>query len=180
MSHENQFLLNGVSYGKQVEDFWSWSYSELLLNRIRGDLAEYIVALALKEEVEKTDAWSSYDLLYKKSIKIEIKSAAYIQSWAQSKNTNIVFNIAPKKEWNYITKKMGHEVKRHADFYVFSLLSNKDSSTLNPLDMDQWDFYLCSTDFINNNFKKQKSINLNVLKRNIESVKFEKIQNFFA
>ncbi|HEU4389933.1 MAG TPA: hypothetical protein VFV34_19175, partial [Blastocatellia bacterium] len=32
--------------------------------------------------------------------------------------------------------------KRHADVYVFALLKHQDKASLDPLDLDQWEFYV--------------------------------------
>ena len=69
-----------------VLDYWRWSTSDLVGNTARGVLAEYIVARALKiptgEEIR--DGWAPFDLETPDGIKIEVKSAAYVQSWAVS------------------------------------------------------------------------------------------------
>jgi hypothetical protein len=61
--------------------FWKWSCSDLVSNATRGILAEYIVARALglaKNGVR--DEWAAYDLCTPEGIKIEVKSAAYLQN----------------------------------------------------------------------------------------------------
>jgi len=161
-----------------LSDFYKWSYSDLLLNKTRGDLAEYIVACALNKNVIKTDAWSSFDLFYKDKYKIEVKSAAYIQSWKQKSVSTIRFNISPRREWDFETKKMSVEVKRHADIYVFSLLANKNKHLINPLDLKQWIFYVLTTLELNTIYPKQKSVTLRSLnKNNYEPICFENIKS---
>jgi len=73
-------------------DFWRWSMSDLVRDATRGRLAEFIVAKALSISIDAVrDEWGAYDLKMPEGIKIEVKSAAYIQSWNQSKLSAISF-----------------------------------------------------------------------------------------
>ena len=49
--------------------------------------------------------------------------------------------------------------------YVFCLLAHKDKATLNPLDLDQWEFYVVPTAWLNEVLPVQKSVPLSFLKR---------------
>ena len=71
------------SNGKQVDemtitDFWKWYGSDLVNNALRGNLAEYIVGLALGQQNKIQEGWAAWDLTYT-GIKIEVKSSGYIQ-----------------------------------------------------------------------------------------------------
>lgn len=61
-------------------DFWRWSCSDLISNATRGILAEYIIAQALGVAKGIRKEWAPYDLLTPEGIRVEVKSAAYIQS----------------------------------------------------------------------------------------------------
>ena len=50
------------------------------------------------------------------------------------------------------------EKKRQADVYVFCVLKHKEQDTINPLDLEQWDFYPVSTAILNETVKGQKTI----------------------
>ncbi|WP_156153452.1 hypothetical protein [Domibacillus robiginosus] len=41
--------------------------------------------------------WNAFDLVTPTGIKVEVKSAAYVRSWQQVKNSAISFRIAPAK-----------------------------------------------------------------------------------
>ena len=75
--------------------FWQWSSSDVVSNATRGILAEYIVGKALgsikNEDVR--DEWGAYDLKTQAGVRVEVKSAAYIQSWEQSRLSKISFNV---------------------------------------------------------------------------------------
>ena len=57
------------------------------------------------------------------------------------------------------------EPKRHADLYVFCLLKHKESSTIDPLKLEQWEFYVVPTFVLNNYERSQSSITINSLKK---------------
>jgi len=152
---KEDFLYSGNKLEKKLLDFWSWNSSDLLNNAMRWKLAEYIIAIALWIDNWYRIEWDDYDLIYK-NLKIEIKSWAYLQSWEQEKFSNIIFWIKPTNNWNWI-------YKRQSDIYIFALLKCKDSSKINPLNLEQWDFYILETEILNNKLWLQKTIWLNSL-----------------
>lgn len=159
-------------------DFYEWAYSDLLINNQRGHLAEFIVAKALNIDSQKRLEWDPYDLKYN-DIKIEIKSCAYIQAWKQKQFSKIAFDIAPTRLYDYEYECYSNECKRQSDIYCFCLLKHKDRKTINPLDTDQWEFYIVTTEFLNFHFGDQKKISLSkLLKNNVKSVKYQEIKLF--
>ena len=67
--------------GLTLGDFWSWAYS-VFSNLNRSVFAEFIVGSALGIIGLPRVEWRAYDFLYCGK-KIEVKSAAYVQSWEQ-------------------------------------------------------------------------------------------------
>ena len=125
-------------------DFWRWSASDLTNNALRGVLAEYIVALALGLTKSTRVEWDAHDLVTPSGAKIEIKSAAYLQSWAQAKLSKISFGIRQTQ----LLSGESRESKRQAQIYVFCLLHHQEQTTLDPLDLKQWTFYLVPTEVL--------------------------------
>src|ERR1035437_2209122 len=78
--------------GRTVGDFWQWGYSDILSNRNRSIFAEFMVGVALGVVEKPRVRWDAVDLRYA-GFKIEVKSAAYIQSWPQKKLSAIRFEI---------------------------------------------------------------------------------------
>lgn len=148
--------------GRQLEttllDFWRWSASDLVNNSLRGQLAEYIVAQALRINPKLRVEWDSYDLLTTTGIRIEVKSAAYLQSWYHKKLSAISFGIRPTLGWDATTSIYETEAKRQSDLYVFCLLSHQDKDTVDPLNVDQWEFYVLATSVLNQTCPAQKTI----------------------
>jgi hypothetical protein len=141
--------------------FWQWSTSDLVSNATRGILAEYIVVLALglaKEGVRRE--WDAYDLELLDGTKVEVKSAAYVQSWHQERLSRIEFGVAKRRAWSAETNTLSDEVRRHADVYVFALLSHPDRTTIDPLDVGQWEFFVVPTSALDERQRSQQSITL--------------------
>jgi len=59
--------------------------------------------------------------------------------------------------------------------YVFCLLHHEDKQTVQPLNLDQWEFYVLATEQLNKYARSQHSITLNSLKRLTTSVDYENL-----
>src|SRR5579864_2751938 len=85
-----RFRLAGKALDLNLLGFWQWSVSDLVSNATRGRLAEYIVARALGlPDHGVRDEWAAYDLITAEGIRIEVKSASYLQSWYQKKHSTV-------------------------------------------------------------------------------------------
>lgn len=146
-------------------DFWSWAYSDLMDNTQRGKIAEYIVATAINQENFLNDSFSKYDLITDEGIKIEVKASAYLQSWKQKDYSSITFNIPKTYGWNAEDNAYENEKKRQSDIYVFCILNHKDKKTVNPLNINQWEFYILKTSIIDEKCNNSKTISLTRLKK---------------
>lgn len=145
--------------------FWQWMGSDLTNNTYRGMLAEYIVACDLGVHTGTRTEWDAFDLVTSEGIKVEVKSAAYVQSWFQKKHSYIKFKICSTIGWDAQTNTYGEQRKRQADVYVFCLLKHKEKATLNPLDLSQWDFFVLPTAVLNEKLPEKESIALSSLLR---------------
>ncbi len=148
-------------------EFWSWNQSDLIENRTRGILAEFIVKKALKIETANQirTEWDDYDLITEKGTKIEIKSASYIQTWKQENGfSDISFDIK-------VSKRNNKGKKRVSDYYVFCLLDCKDQNKINPMKLEQWTFYVKESKEIDRILGNQKTINLNSLLKKLNPIK---------
>jgi len=157
-----KFQIENKTLKFELSEFWSWNQSNLIENRTRGILAEFIIKKALEIESDYRIEWDDFDLISNCGKKLEIKSAAYIQSWEQKKYSDIKFGISPTTRTNDNPKYDGTK-KRWSDFYIFCLLKNKDQKTINPLDLNQWTFFVLKTKILNKQKPKQQTIGLNPL-----------------
>ena len=176
-SEHEELTLFGSPIGYKMLDFWRWGMSNILSNTERGMLAEFIVATAVGFDAPIRNDWNEYDLTADAGqIKIEVKSAAYIQSWEQRNISSIRFSIKKSGCWNSNTNTYS-EAKRHSDLYVFCLLNHKEQETLDPLKLEQWEFYVLETDILNKNCKNQNSISLSALQKLADAISYNQLRN---
>jgi hypothetical protein len=156
--------IQGEKTPHSVLDFWQWSSSDLLGNTMRGVLVEYIVGTALGILKDVRIEWAEYDRLTHEGIKLEIKSAAYLQSWSQKRLSKISFGIEPKMPQTPPQEPTTEPLlRRQADVYIFCLLHHRDMLTVNPLSLDQWTFYCLATKKIDAECRDQKTLSLSRL-----------------
>ncbi len=164
LTGKEEFTLYGKKTGLTVMDYWAWSYSDLYDNTMRGVMAEFLVASSLKVTPPDTKVrtnWLPYDVTSPSGRRIEVKSAAYIQSWTPDNiYSKIGFDIGKKIAWNGVTS--ASEAKRNCDLYVFCVFTalTRDISVLN---LDYWDFYVLPTSILNEKVPNQKHIALSSL-----------------
>ena len=169
LNGNEEFTLCGSSIGITVRDFWSWAYSDLLNNTYRGVMAEFLVYSSMlpptppSSRTQMRADWLPYDVTSPSGRRIEVKSAAYLQSWTKDYYSQILFDIAPKHAW---TPEEGSspELKRNSDIYVFCVYTalTREKSIL---DLDLWDFYVLATSTLNQKVPNQKKIALSSLQK---------------
>jgi hypothetical protein len=152
--------------GGTLLDFWSWSSSDILGNTVRGVLAEYLVALDLGIADGVRTEWDRCDLRLGET-RIEVKSAAYLQSWKQKNVSRVIFGIRPTVGWDAETGEYDKDPtpKRQADVYVFAQLGTPGATEVDPLDVGQWVFYIIPTEALNASLGAQKTLTLDALRR---------------
>ena len=175
-SGDEPFRTGQETLGFTLQDYWRWSGSDLLNNAARGVMAEYLVAKALGLTEDPREEWGEVDAEVPGGGKVEVKSAAYIQSWKQRDYSTISFDIAKKKSaWNPKTGKYKRldPPERIADVYVFCLLKHRCQSTINPLDVKQWDFFVVPRSELDySDWGDNKSIGLNSLSRLTKPIEY--------
>ena len=132
-SGEEPFHQAGTPLDFALLGFWQWFGSDLPSNALRGCIAEYLVTQALGQAHGTRVEWDACDIRLPEGISVEVKSAAYHQSWSQKALSPIVFSIAPAMGWDSTTEIQATERGRIADVYVFCLLAHQDRSTLDVL-----------------------------------------------
>ncbi len=167
-----RFIFNGQDIGINVLDFWKFSYSDLNSDP-RDYLAEYLVSHALGiDKPYNKEGWTLFDILYKGK-RIEVKCTGYFQTWRTDGATSNIrsFSISPAHD------KENNTYERQNDVYVFCLLLGTTRETANPLNLDNWEFYIVPTSLINEQCGKNKRINLNRIKKlGIKTSKYTNIK----
>ena len=159
------FKATGQPLPFALGDFWCWQGSDLLSNAQRGILAEYIVAKALGSAPPVREEWAALDAETADGITVEVKSSAYLQSWAQKRPSQIRFTIRATRRWDEDKYSRVDDVRRQAQVYVFCVFAARDKDTANPLDLDQWEFYVLPAGVLNEKAAGQKGIGLSSLLR---------------
>ena len=163
---QEELHADGEGLGSNLLSFWRWSTSDLVSNVTRGRLAEFIVAKALGISTDGVrNEWDAYDLETKDGVKIEVKSAAYLQSWHQERLSSIAFRVPKTRSWDPDSNRLENEAKRPADVYVFAVLAHRNKSTVDPLNVNQWHFYVLPTRILDGRTRSQHSITLKTLER---------------
>ncbi len=127
--------------GATLRDFWAWTLSDLRTNTVRPMRAEFLVARALRAAHRPRIEWDPYDVVTPDGVRVEVKSSAYLQAWAQTKPSAINFSGLVAKTW---TARDGYSPagSYNADVYVFAVLTTTDHATYDALDVDQWSFWV--------------------------------------
>lgn len=154
-----------------LPSFSTWAASAILGNTLRGVFAEYLVARAVGDTSEVRIEWDAVDVITPSKIKIEVKSAAYIQEWKQKRPSVITFDIARKLWFDSSTGQYAQVPSRLADVYVFALftwaedLEDKSAAQAAILDTRHWQFGVLATSVIDATLNTQRTIRLEPLKR---------------
>jgi hypothetical protein len=133
---------------------------------LRGLLAEYLVARALGLATDGArDSRSSLDLRTKTGLRVEVKSAAYLQREDENKlpTIEILTDTTPTAEADSDTRRK--EGRRRADVYVFAVLAPAVKKDVDPLNVAQWRFYVVRASVLAAKTRSQQSISLATLER---------------
>ena len=132
---------------------------------MRGVIGEYWVANALNILHKRRHGWETWDLETEDGIRIEVKTAGYLQSWHTSgqEPSSPVFGINPVNVKADPNRGLRAGQYRPANVYVFCLHSNLDPTTHDPLDISQWNFYVLATTELDRQRPNGKSIGLRSL-----------------
>lgn len=169
LSGNEPFTMGGSWSGHTVLDFWRWLGSDLNNNILRAALGEYIVSMAFDVPYNAVrDRWSAYDVMSKHGLRIEVKTAAYTQTWQQKKPSLICFDVAKKVAEGIVPS----IAKRYSDLYVFCIYM-ANTADQSPLELTNWEFYTVWTDDIDFRLGNQKSITLVSLVRRLPYQKLD-------
>ena len=135
-------------------------------------LAEFIVATALGIPTDGIqESWAAWDLTTPDGVRAEVKSAAYLQSCAQKGPSRISFDMPRTLAWDADGGGFADVARRHAHVHVFALLAHTDKATVNPLDLDQWVFFVLPTAVLDGRSRSQHLITLKTLEGLTETLR---------
>lgn len=157
LNGNERFTHNGNDLGLSVMDYWKFQFSNLIDNL--GFVAEFLIAQALnKDEPDNCMGFTLYDIDYR-GRRIEVKATSYYQAFKKSHiiSEHRVFSIR-KTHIEYQNSKS--PLARQNDIYIFCLDKGRTKETANPLNLENWDFYVVPTKVINEQFGNQKTLSL--------------------
>lgn len=166
--HKNGKEIILKSGKRNIQQFWRWGYSDLIQNITRGVLAEFIVAWALDLDYKPRDPWRAYDLLTNNKKRVEVKSTGYLQEWYRKRkfpeNIHPKFVICQTRRWT-AEEGMQKEPTFNADIYVLCYHNEKDFNNIDPMNLNQWEFWVFTEKEIINLLRGRKSITISQLKK---------------
>ena len=176
LTGNEKFILNNEEVGLNVQDFWSYAFSNVMDKE--DEIAEFLVASALdvKNPTNK-EYWTLYDILYQDT-RIEVKQTSYYHSWTKERSKALRFDIAPRDGNNREEPYCEPGLHRQNDIYVFCIVDGGSFEESYPLNLDAWTFYVVPTTVINRDFPEtQKAVLATSVKKNYAdyACKFDKL-----
>lgn len=174
---EEKFYLDDKETKLSLKDFWQYQYHNIY--NLQQYIAEYIVGKALGlERAQNTEYWTLYDILYRNT-RIEIKETSYYHPWNEGKKVSHqrMFSIA-KANSSYEDEDVAHNrFERQNDIYVFCVLNGETREESYPLELNNWEFYIVPTTFINENCGDNKKISLGRIRKfGFEAKRFDQVK----
>jgi len=177
MNGKEKFISQNKELDFGMLEFWCSKFSNVY--NIQEYIAEFLVEQALGiEKSHNTEYWTLFDILYK-DYRIEIKETGYYHPWNENGKISEMrrFGIT-KANSKYENKESSNIYERQNDIYVFCLNVGKTKETSNPLNIDNWEFYIVPTKKINEVCKNYKSIGLNKVKKIATKVNYFEIKEY--
>ena len=131
--------------------------------RLNGRELDFSVLKALRKGLpDNCNGWTVYDLNYRGK-RIEVKATSYWQSWKKSHAISEQRTFSIRKTYvDYQNNKS--EKERQNDIYIFCLDKGREEKSSNPLNLENWTFFVVPTSVINDSFGDQKVLSLNKIK----------------
>ncbi len=175
LTGKEKFIFKSVPTELNMLELWQWKYSDIY--DIQNVIAEYIIEKALGiERSQNVGSWTLFDIEYR-SKRIEVKETAYYHSW-QEPGDKISMQRAfgvTKAYSKY--KDATSSFERQNDIYVFCLNVGFTREESNPLDLDNWEFYIVPTNIINKECGNNKTISLGKVKSLSKTFKYDEIKS---
>jgi len=171
----NKFVFNNKELSFGILEFWQQKYSNIY--NMQEVIAEFLVEKALGiDKAQNTDYWTLYDILYR-NYRIEIKETSYYHPW--NKNANVskrrTFGITQANS-TYDSQDTENKFERQNDIYVFCLNTGETEETSNPMNLNNWEFYIIPTSVINKECGNNKTISLNRVRKLTQKISYDKIK----
>lgn len=175
MNQNSKFIFNDKEMNFGIIDFWKQKYSNIY--NMQEVIAEFLVEKALGlDKSFNSDYWTLYDISYR-NYRIEIKETGYYHPWNENGKISLqrTFGITMANS-KYEEKEIENKFERQNDIYVFCLNTGNTKETSNPMNINNWLFYIVPTSVINEQCGNNKTISLNRVKELAKEVQYDKIK----
>lgn len=182
-NENEEFTFERINLGFNLVDFWRFKYSNIY--DIQGAIAEFIVAKALGlDTASNTEYWTLWDINYR-GLRIEVKETSYYHPWNNDGKVSSSRSFGITKANSRYAESATGELKegeeniyeRQNDIYVFCLNTGSTREESNPLNLDNWLFYVIPTKIINEKCGDHKTISLNRVKKFASPLIYSKLKN---
>lgn len=175
LTGNESFILNDKDTEMNILDFWRWHFCDRF--DLQDKIAEYIVAKALGlSEADNTGTWTLFDIYYRGK-RIEVKETSYYHSWQSDEEPKSnVRNFGINKAYS-VYQDSSSKYERQNDIYVFCLNTGMTKSESNPLNLNNWEFYIVKTSVINAECNDSKTISLSRVRKLSKMFSYEMIKN---
>ena len=177
-----EFTIGEKKLGFSLVDFWRFKYSNIY--DIQGAIAEFIVAKALGlNTASNTEYWTLWDINYC-GLRIEVKETSYYHPWNKDGKVSSARSFGITKANSRYAESATGELKegeenfyeRQNDIYVFCLNTGNTREESNPLNLDNWLFYVIPTKIINEKCGDHKTISLNRVKKLASPIRYSELK----
>lgn len=175
MNGKEKFKFNNQDLDYGIYDFWLYKYSNIY--NLQEIIAEFIIEKALGlDKSQNIDSWTLYDLKYR-NYRIEIKETSYYHPWNEKGKISKqrIFGIT-KANSNYDDSNSENRFERQNDIYVFCLNTGTTKEESNPMNLNNWEFYIIPTYVINKVCGDNKTISLGRVRKLTDKVSYDKIK----
>lgn len=170
-----KFIVDGKDLEFGILDLWKYKYSNIF--NMQEVIAEFIVEKALGlTKSQNTDYWTLFDILYR-NYRIEVKETGYYHSWNEDGKISQVRNFGiSKANSSYEEQETENKFERQNDIYVFCLNTGTTKETSNPMNLNNWEFYIVPTSIINEECGNNKHISLGKVRKLAKQIKYTEIK----
>lgn len=175
MSINEKFIFNNNELDFGILDLWKSKYSNVF--NMQDVIAEFLVEKALGIDMaQNTDYWTLYDVLYR-DYRIEVKQTGYYHPWNENSKISKLrrFGIT-KANSSYESNETVNKFERQNDIYVFCLNIGETRVDSNPMNVDNWEFYIVPTKIINEKCGDNKSIGLKRVRELSDKIDYDKLK----
>lgn len=124
----------------EFERFARWALP-LRSNTTRGIVAEWLVARAVGADISQPrDEWADHDVVTPDGVTIEVKAAAYVQSWNNPRPSPITYNGLKARWLTADGQSYTGEPDYRSQVYVFAAHTATTPADYAVWNLDQWEF----------------------------------------